>query len=532
MEKQRAIEQYLRLVNTQSISETEGEVTFGDFLYQEIQNIGYFKEHPGDVRKISVNLGKGIGSCVFALLKSSFPTNETIILLSHFDTVGIEDYGEMAEMAFDPIELTRRLKENLNRLNFEAKADLDSGDYLFGRGSADMKWGLSAGIEALRHFHEHPDELKTNLLLVSTPDEEVNSRGMLEAVKELVGIQNDGLEFIACLVSEPDIASDRPENLYRIHTGCAGKCLPCVVVRGKETHVGEPFFGFNPNLIVSNVVKRMELNPLFSDVLGKSSTPVPVCLKQADLKSSYTVQTPIVSYAYFNVMTLTSSPLQVMNRFVDEIKGACDDALTLFHERHQKAEEIHHKKINRISPVITVLTYPELTKRLKELNVDLIADDKINDVRERAVDLVKRSLDVLASDEIIVVPFLAPPYYPHRSENANQPRIVRSTTNFIKQVATQTTFMVDPVYQGLSDMSYLGLEGDVDPKQLSDWFAGFNDLYDLPVDELSRLNIPFLNLGPNGKDAHKVSERIDMKYSFDMALPYFILMIKLLGEKT
>jgi len=532
MEKQRAIEQYLRLVNTQSISETEGEITFGDFLYQEIKNIGYFKEHPGDAWKIPVKLGKGTGSCVFALMKCNSPTNETIILLSHFDTVGIEDFGELAPMAFDPVELTRRLKENPNRLNIEANMDLDSGDYLFGRGSADMKWGLSAGIEALRHFHDHPDELKTNLLLVSTPDEEVNSRGMLEAVKELVTLQNDGLSFIACLVSEPDIASDRPENQYRIHTGCAGKCLPCLVVRGKETHVGEPFFGFNPNLVVSNVVKRMELNALFSDMLGKYSTPVPVCLKQTDLKSSYTVQTPLFSYAYFNVMTLSSSPLQVMDRFIHEIKAACDEALTQFHERHQQAEQIQRKKINRISPVIRVLTYPELTKRLQEMNVKVIADDKILDVRERAVDLVKRSLDALASDEILVVPFLAPPYYPHRSENANQTRIVQSTTNFIKQVATQTTFTVDPVYQGLSDMSYLGLEGDVDPKQLSDWFAGFNEIYDLPLDALSRLNIPFLNLGPDGKDAHKVSERIDMKYSFDKALPYFILMVKLLGETT
>ncbi len=532
MDKQRAIEQYLRLVNMQSISETEGEITFGDFLYQEIQNIGYFNEHPGAVWKVPVKLGKGEGSCVFALMKCNFPTPETLILLSHYDTVGIEDYGELAEMAFDPIELTRRLKENPSRLSIEAKMDLDSGDYLFGRGSADMKWGLSAGIEALRHFHDHPDELKTNLLLVSTPDEEVNSRGMLEAVKELVTMQEAGLTFIACLVSEPDIASDRPENQFRIHTGCAGKCLPCLVVRGKETHVGEPFFGFNPNLIVSNVVNRMELNPVFSDVLGKASTPVPVCLKQADLKSNYTVQTPIFSYAYFNVMTLTSSPLQVMDRFIHEIEIACDEALTQFLERHQQIEQIIGKKINRISPVITVLAYPELTKRLNELNVSLKADDKIQDVRERAVDLVKRSLDALASDDILVVPFFAPPYYPHRTKNATQERIVQSTTKFIKQVANQTTFTVDPVYQGLSDMSYLGLEGDVDPKQLGDWFAGFNAIYDLPLEALSRLDIPFLNLGPNGKDAHKVSERIDLKYSFDKALPYFILMIKLLGERT
>ena len=530
MEKQRAIEQYLRLVNRQSISETEGEITFGDFLYQEIQNIGYFNEHPGDVLKVPVKLSEGIGSNVFALMKCEFPTDETIILLSHYDTVGIEDYGGLEDVAFDPIELTRRLKENPSRLNIEAKMDLDSGEYLFGRGSADMKWGLSAGIEALRHFEEHPDELKTNLLLVSTPDEEVNSRGMLAAVNELLALQDSGLKFIACLVSEPDIASDRIENEFRIHTGCAGKCLPCIVVKGKETHVGEPFFGFNPNLIVANVVRRMEWNPAFSDVLGENSTPTPVCLKQADLKSSYTVQTPIVSYAYFNVMTLTSSLLDVMDRFIHEVTSSCDEALIQFHERHKQAEQRSMKKINAIIPEIVVLPYPELAKQLQEMNVTLKADEGILDVRERAIDLVKRSIEAFSSDDILVVPFFAPPYYPHRTENANQPRIVGSTKKFIDLVASQTKFTVDPVYQGLSDMSYLGLEGDMDPKQLSEWFPGFGSLYALPLDELSRLNIPFLNLGPHGKDAHKVSERIDKKYSFDKALPYFILMIMILGE--
>ena len=132
-----------------------------------------------------------------------------------------------------------------------------------------MKWGVAADIEMLWHFSENPECQKLNLLMISTPDEEVNSRGMLAAVKELNRLQKiERLEFVQCIVSEPDIASDRKDNVHRLHVGCAGKLLPTVLCVGKETHVGEPFDGLNPNLLVSEMVRRMELNPVFSDTVN------------------------------------------------------------------------------------------------------------------------------------------------------------------------------------------------------------------------------------------------------------------------
>ena len=39
--------------------------------------------------------------------------------------------------------------------------------------------------------------------------------------------------------------------------------------------------------------------------------------------------------------------------------------------------------------------------------------------------------------------------------------------------------------------------------------------YTIPLDAIASLNIPFVNIGPLGKDAHKYTERINIPYSFE-----------------
>jgi arginine utilization protein RocB len=43
--------------------------------------------------------------------------------------------------------------------------------------------------------------------------------------------------------------------------------------------------------------------------------------------------------------------------------------------------------------------------------------------------------------------------------------------------------------------------------------------YKIPLDTIAQLNIPFLNIGPHGKDAHRTSERLCLSDSFDKTVP-------------
>lgn len=79
---------------------------------------------------------------------------DTVTLISHFDTVGIDDYGPFQGQAFDMDQLTEAFRNDTTYLGEVSRADLQSGDYLFGRGAMDMKPGLMLHM-ALIEKSEH-----------------------------------------------------------------------------------------------------------------------------------------------------------------------------------------------------------------------------------------------------------------------------------------------------------------------------------------------------------------------------------------
>ena len=43
---------------------------------------------------------------------------------------------------------------------------------------------------------------------------------------------------------------------------------------------------------------------------------------------------------------------------------------------------------------------------------------------------------------------------------------------------------------------------------------GFGTKYRLPLEEMQKLDLPVVDIGPFGKDAHKFTERLHKDYSF------------------
>ena len=46
---------------------------------------------------------------------------------------------------------------------------------------------------------------------------------------------------------------------------------------------------------------------------------------------------------------------------------------------------------------------------------------------------------------------------------------------------------------------------------------GFGSKYKLPIEDMQKLNLPVVNIGPFGKDAHRFTERLEKDYSFNVA---------------
>lgn len=541
MDKNRMMDMLLELCHVPSITESAAENEMPQKLSDMLNRIQYFKDHPENIKvhKISEDpLGR---SFIFALMKADVKCSKTVILLSHFDVVGVDGFGSLKDLAFDPVKYTEQLKCSSNiDLPDDAKKDLESGDYLFGRGTMDMKFGIAAGIEALYQIQENYKSLNVNILFVSVPDEEANSTGMLAAVKELKRLKDsEDLEYAGCIVTEPQFPKYPGDTSKYIYTGTVGKLLPVFYCVGKETHVGEPFAGLNPNLLTAAIIEGIEQNPDLADAYEGIYAPSPVCLKQSDTKENYSVQTPMAAYTYFNYLTLHSSPDEVMDKMK---KIAADVFEKVMESISQKAERIavltgNKPDLPQFQP--KVYTYEELYdiclekhgSVFEEHMKQFIKNSKAEDLRVLSIDMVKEVHSFCPDRNPMIILFFSPPFYPH-AELHERDKHVLEISKKIVDIADKEfgeKIYCDPFINGLSDVCYLSLPKRLNIESLKRNIPLWDSRYSVPLDIISQLNIPYINLSPFGKDAHKSTERLNVPFSFNVAAKLLLRAIMLMA---
>ncbi|MGB7999156.1 MAG: M20/M25/M40 family metallo-hydrolase [Anaerobacillus sp.] len=518
-----------RLVEYQSVTGSYPEVALAEYIHLQLQDLSYFQTQPDQLALHPTSDGRAF---VTGLVKNG-DSKKTVILISHFDVVDVEDYGQFKNLAFSPYDLTDEVYKNLEKMPEDVQKDLEEGEWLFGRGVMDMKAGLALQMSMLEKASLGAFE--GNILLLTVPDEEVNSLGMIEAVPVLVDMAKQyDLEYTACLNSEP-VFTNYPgdQNLY-IYTGSIGKLLPGFFCYGQETHVGEPFSGLNANYMVAEVTRELELNSDFCEVIDGEVTPPPTNLMQKDLKEEYSVQIPHVGVTLFNVLGMESSIQDITDKLLKVVKIA---AKRIEANYLTKATEFSKLQIYAPKPFyVNVLTYEELLKRAVELFGEgeiKRRQDYINanfkDLGDR--DLSTRMVFDLAAlckdDGPMIVLFYNPPFYPAVSSRHNS--FIQETIKRVvdySQSRHQVTLKPQHYFPGLSDLSFVGLERTKETiKPLMDNMPMYGLSYNLPLDALEQLKVPVMNLGPKGKDAHKWTERLELTYSFETLhdmLPYTI----------
>ena len=131
--------------------EPGGETAVARYIYDYYMSLDYFKAHPDYVKCFQTKNDFVERHSTYAYVKGTKgSSNRTVIIMGHLDTVGVDDFGTIREYAFKCDELPEKLKETF-KLSDEVIADIESGEYLFGRGALDMKSGV-AGQRAPRRF--------------------------------------------------------------------------------------------------------------------------------------------------------------------------------------------------------------------------------------------------------------------------------------------------------------------------------------------------------------------------------------------
>lgn len=499
------------LVKHDSITNTDGEVNFPFYIKQTLKQLDYFNQHESHIQFIETSDHKN----AVAAMYRSHVTDETVILMSHYDTVDTKDFGPFEDLAFDSDALKKAFTENIDAFDAIHQSDIQSERYLFGRGVMDMKSGLMIHLSILeKAIHE---AWPINIIVLTVPDEEVNSSGMRSAIVALSDIiEQENLKLLLIMNGEPAFSQHPDDDKYYIYNGSIGKVMPSVFVYGKETHVGEPLNGLSANYLISRINSEIEYNTQFIERYKNEETPLPVSLYMKDLKEDYSVQTPFMASSFYNIFLFERSATHVFHQFNDIIERTISECVR---DLSLVFDEL---------PPINVITYENLVKSMKQKHGaamidDLIATVKQTDDRLYAQSVIKALLLLDNSNDYTVVTYLSAPYYP--SVNSGQDKLIKSITKYtIKQMKKQFGRETTKIYyfNGISDLSYVNyMHDDSDAKVYRENTPGFGIHYDIPFKAMKSLKAPVINIGAFGKDAHQLTERIDIK-SVTEEVPYVL----------
>ena len=533
-EKIRAVA--LELAKVRSVVETHGEVAVAEKIYDDLGRIEYFQRHPEYLTLMPLR-GDPLGrKNVIAIVRGKkAQSSQSLLCLGHIDTVGTDDYAELSPYATDP----ERLKEMLPSVQFskETLAEITSEKWIVGRGMLDMKTGVAALMVMVEIFSQKADQLTGNLVFIGTPDEEGNSAGMLSAVEDLAEmVKEKEWNFMGAI--DTDYTTFRyPGDTNRyVYIGTTGKLLPCFYLYGEETHVGEAFNGLDANLLASEVLRQMDLSTDLCDSADGEVTLPPVCLHQRDLKAKYSVQTANGVSLYFNYATHQSQPDEVLAKCKAKAVTAFESVIEKLNREYEKFCALSQIPFQKLPWEVNVLTYDELYKKVKaemgteidriiERFTDKLRDKKVDD-REFSIAFVQEVHKHYSDKNSKIIVYFAPPYYPHiyvKDDDASGKILLDAVNQAVDEVKQVYDYNIitRKFYPYISDLSYCSIGNDESIGKLTHNMPAWQRQYTLPVKAIQAISMPVVNIGPYGKDAHKLSERVSTEYSFD-AMPLIL----------
>ena len=402
------------LVEHASITGSADEVAIAEYIHMQLSDLPYFDKHPEHLELHPLEDGREF---VTALVKKK-NVKDTLILISHFDVVDVEDYGGWKNLAFRPIDLTNEFHKHIDEMPLEVQQDMKTGDWLFGRGTMDMKAGLTLQMSMVEKAAN--GDFPGNILLLTVPDEEVNSAGMIGAVPVLVELAKKyGLKYKACLNSEPMFSKYPGDEHHYVYTGSIGKVLPGFFCYGKETHVGEPFSGLNANYMAAEISRALELNTDFCEQENGEITPPPTNLMQKDLKEEYSVQIPHSAVTIFNVLSMKRTMNEITAALLEVTRQAAKKIEDTYMERAAYYATLEPFEPHKFT--VSVYTFEELLQlaiqkygkaEIERRQNYLLANRNDTGDRDFSTLLVQDLASLCKEHAPMIVLFYSPPFYP------------------------------------------------------------------------------------------------------------------------
>ena len=522
------------MVNIPSINHAGdgGEAKVAKYVHDFYAKMPYFQEHP-DQNYIFGNLEEPDRQNNICYLKGTKGnSNRCVIMIGHIDTVGVDDYGTFWEKAFRPDLLPEQFLSM--KVPQEVIDDIKSGEFMFGRGALDMKSGVAGHMTIMEYFANHLDELDGYVMHVAECDEEDMSGGIIAALDEMVKIKKkEGLQYIACINADYSTNYNPGDENRYIYYGCIGKTLPSYVVFGKEAHVGQSFAALDPNLLLAEITRKISLNVDYSDIAYGESCVPPISLKQADTKVGYTVQTALVAYGYYNYFTHGMTPTQVLYNAKQVAIDAMDDVIKYLNRQYMRFCNISKVKFTPLPWKTRVLTYKEYYEEIKadkgqefvdamdKFMKELHESDPGMDLRVYGNTVIQEMWKWMDDKSPCIVVYFGSLYSANIEMTGKTPMekaLLDAVEDAVEKVRPEAGRQIKTrmFYPYIADSSFMAVGGDPSTvDDLNDNMPSSKYKYFHDISKIREIDVPVVNIGTFGRDGHMVTERVDMKQTFE-----------------
>ncbi len=342
-----------------------------------------------------------------------------------------------------------------------------------------------------------------------------------------------GFDYVALINSDfvaPKYEGDESRYIYK---GSVGKLLPSFYITGVESHVGSSFEGIDPNYIAAELTRQIAYNPELCDKsLGETPMP-PVSLKQTDFKETYTVQTALASYVYYNFFVQSWSPKDVLEKLKVHAEIAFNNVITNLNHHYKRYCEISGQEYTKLPWKTRVLFYEELEQsiiveygdnykeHIKNFKHELLKNKEL-DVRMFSARVVEEVWKWTKDKSPAIIIFYSSLYSPCvevTGKNEKEKNLLTALDYAVEKVQPHydKPIVQKNYFPHICDMSCVAINVDEDSvNSVVNNNPSWRTKHYVNYDAIRELNIPAINIGPYGYDAHNRYERTELKYTMEI----------------
>lgn len=535
-DRERIAEILKGLVACPGISCTKDEVITEKFVYDFLSEIPYLKKHPDQFGYCDIPDDPYGRKVPYAVILGK--SRNTVVMSGHIDVVSVEVYGEAAPLAFT---VGKELEEALAKmpLDDKSRADLESGEWIWGRGAADMKGGIAIAMYLVEKYADLADkgELEGSIVFDAVADEESYSAGMRAFAPELVRIKNKyGLDYK--LLVDPEPAGESGDAQV-MSLGTVGKTMPVIISQGVAAHIGHCYNGISALNTLSHIFSETQGSLDFVDVYKDESSMPPSWQGFRDMKKFYDATTPFRASGYMTVLSFDKTADEIIAMLKDIAVRAADAELRKLNDEYTEFKKHNHFETKE------KLDYPARVLTVRELIAELTARDgadftaAFEKIYEKAGGMVAEGSSfpdatIYLMDELlnyadikqpVVLIGMAPPYYPptHSDLIPGKEGFGTKVFEFAKELSEREfgqKLVSENYFTGISDNSYTYLP-DIDFDAVAANYPMWGKVYDLDLNAIKELSIPSVLYGPIGRNYHQWTERVN-KHSLLDVMPVMI----------